>query len=248
MTAMRSLDDIRNLDQLQKRMLQKKYSLPPKSRPFVAVSYAQSIDGSIATKYRRPLGISGRESLELTHRLRSLFDGILVGINTVLSDDPQLTVRLVEGLDPQPVVLDTRLRTPLKCRLLSRSDRGSWLASASEIEKARIAAFTRAGAQVLPCPLDENGRVDLHYLMALLYTKGVESLMVEGGAQVITSFIHAELVDLFIITISPKFIGGLQVLESRDGDYCSKLKLTGVNYETRGQDIIVWATPIWARS
>jgi len=245
---MKQTDEIRNLYQLQTRLLGKELSHPRMNRPFVAVSYAQSIDGSIATKNRRPLSISGRESLELTHRLRSLFDGILVGINTVLADDPQLTVRLVDGENPQPVVLDTRLRTPLACRLLQRSDRESWLASATANSHARVSAFIRAGAQVLPCRPDGNGQVDLHHLMALLFDKGVESLMVEGGAKVITSFIHAELVDLFIITISPKFIGGLQVIESRNGDLFSKLNLTGISYETLGKDIVVWASPVWTRT
>lgn len=245
---MRQTDDIQNVFQLQKRLLRQEISPPHMTRPFVAVSYAQGIDGSIATKNRQPLKISGQASLELTHRLRSLFDGILVGINTVLADDPQLTVRLVDGQNPQPVVLDTHLRTPLECRLLQRSDRESWLAAAAGNNGARIAAFTRTGAQVLPCRLDGNGQIDLHHLMALLYAKGVESLMVEGGAKVITSFIHAELVDLFIITISPKFIGGLQVVEAFDGDHFAKLKLTGINYEPMGQDLIVWATPVWTRT
>lgn len=242
---MRLTDDIRNLEELQKRIRQRESLLPHTTRPFVAVSYAQSIDGSIATKDRRPLGISGRETLELTHQLRSLFDGILVGINTVIADDPRLTVRLFEGQNPQPVVLDTHLRIPFECKLLQRTDRCSWLASAADNDASRIAAFTRSGTKVLPCRLDGNGRIDLHYLSALLFQKGVKSLMVEGGAKVITSFIHAELVDLFIITISPKFIGGLQVIESRDGDLFTKLKLTGIHYETLGQDIVLWATPVW---
>ena len=245
---MRQTDDIQNLFQLQAKLLQRESSRPHMTRPFVAVSYAQGIDGSIATKNRQPLNISGRQSLELTHRLRALFGGILVGINTVLADDPQLTVRLVDGENPQPVVLDTRLRTPLECRLLQRTDRNSWLASAANNNGARVAAFKRAGAQVLPCRRDDNGQIDLHHLMAVLFQKGVESLMVEGGAKVITSFIHAELVDLFIITISPKFIGGLQVVEALDGDHFDTLELAGIHYEPMGQDLIVWATPVWTRT
>ena len=96
-------------------------------RPFVTVSYAQSIDGSIATRRRRPLPISGPGAMRMTHGLRALHDGILVGIETVLADDPQLSVRLVEGPHPQPVVLDTRLRTPLEARLLKGGNGRPWL-------------------------------------------------------------------------------------------------------------------------
>ena len=245
---MKKMEEIQNLSQLKTVLQGRKQPQPSRLRPFIAISYAQSIDGSIATNHRQPLPISGRESLEMTHFLRSIFDGILVGINTVLADDPQLTVRLADGANPQPVVLDTHLRTPFDSKLLQRRDRISWLASASDNDHSRVNALTLAGALVLPCRLDSNDQIDLNYLMALLYQKGVQSLMVEGGAKVITSFIHAELVDLFIITISPKFIGGLQVIETRDGDLYSKLKLTGINYETLGQDVIVWAKPNWKQT
>jgi 3,4-dihydroxy 2-butanone 4-phosphate synthase/GTP cyclohydrolase II len=245
---MKKMEKIKNLSQLKTVLQGSQQPHASRLRPFIAISYAQSIDGSIATNHRRPLPISGRESLEMTHCLRSIFDGILVGINTVLTDDPQLTVRLADGDNPQPVVLDTHLRTPFDSKLLQRRDRSSWLASAGDNDHSKVNALTLAGALVLPCRLDSNDQIDLNYLMTLLYQKGVHSLMVEGGAKVITSFMHAELVDLFIITISPKFIGGLQVIESRDGDLYSKLKLTGVYYETLGQDVIVWAKPNWKQT
>ena len=81
-------------------------------RPFVTLSYAQSLDGCIAAKRGQPLALSGPQSLTLTHQLRSAHDAIMVGIGTLLADNPRLTVRLVEGRDPQPVVLDSRLRFP----------------------------------------------------------------------------------------------------------------------------------------
>ena len=89
--------------------------------PFVTLSYAQSLDGSIAARRGEALGLSGPESLRLTHRLRSMHDAILVGIGTVLSDNPRLTVRLVNGQNPRPIVVDSRLRIPLNCRLFAEN-------------------------------------------------------------------------------------------------------------------------------
>jgi riboflavin-specific deaminase-like protein len=212
-------------------------------RPFTLVSYAQCLDGSIATIDHRPLAISGRASMTLTHRLRALFDGILIGINTLLADDPRLTVRLVDGANPHPVVLDTHLRTPTACRLLQEKDRAVWLASAANRPEDRQAALTRAGAVCLPCSLDGRGRIDLHALLQKLHDRGVHSLMVEGGAQVITSFIRAGLADLFIITVSPAFVGGLQAVDGRSTAPLSKLSLTDINYERMEDDLIIWAKP-----
>src|SRR5512143_1701471 len=90
-----------------------------KGRPLVSLCYAQSLDGCIAAERGRPTQLSGPETKQITHRLRALHDGILVGIGTVLADDPHLTVRHARGENPQPVVLDSRLRTPVEARLIA---------------------------------------------------------------------------------------------------------------------------------
>lgn len=237
--SIQSVEDLR-------RYLQQLKSARPMARPFVAVSYAQGIDGSIATADRRPLTISGRASMRLTHQLRAAFDGILIGINTLITDNPQLDVRLVKGSNPQPVVLDTHLRTPLGCDLLQRSDRHSWLASSVHNSAEKISAVSRLGAVNLSCPIDGNGLIDLHELVGKLYGMGISSLMVEGGARVITSFICARLVDQFIITISPKFIGGLPVISDVSAERLQSLDLKDVHHQRLGDDLIVWARPVWS--
>ncbi|MDJ0666835.1 MAG: RibD family protein [Desulfobacterales bacterium] len=218
----------------------------PSGRPFVTVSYAQSIDGSIATRNRRPLPLSGPESMRMTHALRALHDGILVGIETVLADDPQLSVRLVEGSHPQPVVLDSHLRTPGDARLLQSRQRRSWLVGAVDTPPARVDDITQAGAEVLSCPRDaRSGRLDLPQTLALLHARGIKRLMVEGGARVITSFIQAQLVDLLIVTIAPKLVGGLQVLAAPTNGAEAPMQLAGVRYARLGDDLILWARPVW---
>jgi riboflavin-specific deaminase-like protein len=215
-------------------------------RPFVTVSYAQSIDGSIATRHRRPLPISGPAAMRMTHGLRTLHDGILVGIETVLADDPRLTVRLINGAHPQPVVLDTWLRTPLKARLLQRRDCRSWLIGAEDSPAERVAAMTEAGAEVLPCCRDkQNGRLDLHRTLGLLHERGLRRLMVEGGARVITSFIQARLVDLFIITIAPKLVGGLPVMAAPPNGAEASMALSAIHYDRLENDLVLWARPDW---
>ncbi len=215
-------------------------------RPLVTVSYAQSIDGCIASRSRQQLLLSSQESMVLTHRIRAACEAIVVGINTVLVDDPQLTVRLVAGRSPQPVVLDTNLRIPLGARLLERRASRCWVASDAEMPAARIAAVEAKAAEVLPCPRDRQNRVDLPHLLNLLGQRGIRSIMVEGGAQVITSFLEARLVDQLIITIAPRLVGGLPVLERPVVSNGTSLNLTDVVYGTCGPDIILWARPDWS--
>ncbi len=214
-------------------------------RPLVIVSYAQSVDGSIASRSRQQLLLSSQESMVLTHRIRAACEAIVVGINTVLVDDPQLTVRLVAGRSPQPVVLDTNLRIPLEARLLERRHGRCWVASDTETPAARIAAIEAKAAEILPCPRDGQNRVDLPHLLNLLGERGIRSVMVEGGAQVITSFFEARLVDQLIVTIAPRLVGGLPVLERPVGGNGASLNLTDVVYGTCGSDIILWARPDW---
>ena len=217
-----------------------------RGRPLVTLSYAQSIDGSIASRSRQQLQLSSQQSLVLTHRIRAACDAILVGINTVLVDDPQLTVRLVAGRSPQPVVLDTNLRIPLGARLLNRRDDRCWVASASQAPTARIAAVEAQTAEVIPCPRDQRNRVDLSYLLDLLGQRGIRSIMVEGGAKVITSFLAARLVDQLIVTIAPRLVGGLPVLECPAVRNGAGVTLEEVVYKSCGPDIILWARPHWS--
>ncbi len=234
------------MEDLEAQLDQVTATCRPSGRPFVTVSYAQSIDGSIATRNRRPLPLSGPDAMRMTHALRALHDGILVGIETVLADDPQLNVRLVEGPHPQPVVLDSRLRTPGDARLLQGRHRRSWLVGAADNSPARVGDITQAGAEVLACPRDaRSGRLNLPQTLTLLHDRGIKRLMVEGGARVITSFIQAQLVDLFIVTIAPKLVGGLQVLAAPTNGADAPMQLAGVRYARLGDDLILWARPVW---
>jgi len=205
-------------------------------RPLVTLSYAQSLDGCLAARRGEPFALSGPESLALTHQLRAAHAGILVGIGTVLADDPRLDVRLAPGVDPQPVVLDSRLRFPPGARLLTATERRPWIATTESGERA--AALEAAGARVLVFPPDEAGRVPLRGLLERLAALGLHSLMVEGGAQVLTSFLGQGLADLALVTVAPLWLGGLRSVEAPPAP--GGLRLEDPGCAQLGADIIVW--------
>lgn len=215
------------------------------NRPYILVSYAQSVDGSIATRSRQPIGLSGPQSAVLTHQIRACSSAILIGIGTLLADDPRLNVRLVEGSNPQPIVLDTHLRTPRHAKLLKRTDTRPWIINAENDQTQQSQALLKAGSLPICCDTSRDGKIDLHALMKILAQKQVDSIMVEGGAQVITSFINARLVDQFIVTVTPRFVGGLSVINSHGLRSETNLELTEVDYRHMGDDLIIWARPNW---
>lgn len=216
-------------------------------RPFITVSYAQSLDGSIATAGRQQMQFSGPESMRLTHQLRACCQSILVGIGTVLADNPSLTVRLVEGENPQPIILDTRLRTPPDTKLVRRSDLKTWIVNGNHDPLDPHGPFPPKAVTLINCKCDADGLIDLEALMDILARRQVDSIMIEGGARVITSFIKLKLVDLFVITVSPKLVGGLPVIDAREFKTASSLALTDVHYQRLGADLVVWARPDWSR-
>lgn len=216
----------------------------PPGRPAVTLTWAQSLDGSIAAANRRPLALSGTGSLAMTHRLRAAHDAILVGIGAVLADDPQLTVRHVAGEHPQPVVLDTHLRFPLQAALW-RHPRPPWIACGPKPSPQRQAALAAAGATILPVGRTQN-RVDLAALLAQLQARGVRRLMVEGGAGVITSFLAAHFVDCLVLTVSPHLLGGLNALA---GPLAAALpgapRLLRPQWVQLEEDWVVWGELAW---
>ena len=143
----------------------------PNKRPFVTLSYAQSLDGSIAARPGEQFILSGDSAARFTHQLRAHHDGVLVGIGTVLADDPQLTVRLVEGENPQPVILDSHLRMPPGARLLKSHN--PWIAITDQADSRRVSEFEDQGIHILNLPADSEGKVSLPDLLVHLDQAGI---------------------------------------------------------------------------
>lgn len=211
-------------------------------RPAVTVSYAQTLDGRIATVTGSARWISGPQSLRLAHELRARHDAIMVGVGTVCRDDPRLTVRLVPGCDPLRVVVDSALRTPLSAAVLAgAAATGTILAVTGHAPSARRAAVEALGATVLCLPGDDDGRVDLAALLAALAARGIGTVMVEGGAQLITSLLRARLVDRLVVTIAPTILGaGIEAVGDLGiRDLATALRLEETQVSHYGPDIVV---------
>lgn len=216
-------------------------------RPLVTLTYAQSLDGSIAARPGHPLAISGPASQTFTHALRAVHDAILVGIGTVLADNPALTVRLVPGPHPRPVIMDTRLRLPAYARLLREGRRQPVVATSEQAPPERQAELEELGALVLRLPVGPNSGIHLPALLARLAELGVTALMVEGGAQVITSFLNSRLVDQVVVTVAPILVGGVRVLDGYLPAAERRFpRLAGIAYYQVGEDLVLWGAPSWS--
>jgi 3,4-dihydroxy 2-butanone 4-phosphate synthase/GTP cyclohydrolase II len=181
-------------------------------RPFVVLKYAQSIDGRIATASGDARWISGDAERRVSHALRAACDSVLVGVGTVIKDDPQLTVRMVAGASPQRVVLDTSLRVPMTAKILD-SEAATTVITTDCSDPERRASLRGRGIRVEVVPQDA-GKIDLRAALATLRASGSESVLVEGGSGVITSLLAAGLVDRIIVAVAPIVIGaGTQAVE-----------------------------------
>jgi riboflavin-specific deaminase-like protein len=163
-----------------------------------------------------------------------------VGIGTVLADDPRLTARLAGGPDPQPVVLDRMLRIPAESRLLSRAERMPWILCCPASPQERRDELADNGARVIVVAEDGEGRLDLGAALRRLYLLGLSSLMVEGGARVITSFLRERLADQAVVTIAPVWIGGLSALSGSVGRESVYPVWVQPVIELYGRDWVVW--------
>jgi len=182
--------------------------------PFVTGKYAQTLDGRIATKTGSSQWISSSDARKYAHRLRSISDCVVVGIGTVVSDNPRLNVRLVKGKEPIPVVVDSTLRVSPDAQVLnSRRQSKPIIVTTSKADGTRISSLEQAGAQILVVGQDADGRVDVTEMMERLGAMGMTSALVEGGSALITSLLRKKLVDKLVVFIAPKLLGeGLEAI------------------------------------
>ncbi|KAI9504912.1 2,5-diamino-6-(ribosylamino)-4(3H)-pyrimidinone 5'-phosphate reductase [Coemansia spiralis] len=208
--------------------------------PSVTVTFAQSLDGKIAKPNERII-LSGHESMAMTHRLRAMHDAILVGINTVLCDDPRLNVRLVPGdthAHPRPIVLDSRLTMPLSARLVT-SGCNPWVFTSPDHCADRRLALERLGVRVVVVKEGAHG-LCLDDVLAKLHKMGIRKLMVEGGAKVIRAFLEEGKAHNLVITTAPVFVGsGVSAMTSEDG--FANLTISPTKYQAFGNDIVMVA-------
>lgn len=205
-------------------------------RPFVAMKIAMSLDGKIATKTGDSKWITSEASRRRARSLRDSYDAVLVGIGTVLSDNPNLGG---EKREPLRVILDSRLRTPPSSKVLR--DKNVLLVAADKAPASKVAFFKNKGFRLKIFA----GRIKISSLLRYLGKTGISSVFVEGGAEIFGAFADAGLADRFYFFIAPKIIGGAQAKSAVGGSGVSKLKnalnFTSLNLERIGGDILVYS-------
>lgn len=176
--------------------------------PFGALKTAMTLDGKIATHTGHSKWITGPPARQRVHMLRDRFDAILVGIGTVLADDPQLTTRLPEGgRNPVRIIVDSMARTPLNAKVVNDGQAPTIIAVTADAPQDKIAALQEKGVEVLTIANSPEG-IDLRRLFKALGEKGITSILIEGGAKINAAALAANLVDKVYWFIAPKIIGG----------------------------------------
>jgi diaminohydroxyphosphoribosylaminopyrimidine deaminase/5-amino-6-(5-phosphoribosylamino)uracil reductase len=183
-------------------------------QPFVILKCAATLDGQIATRTGDAKWVTGREARQYAHEMRHAVDAIMVGVETVKSDDPSLTTRLEDrpGKDPARIILDTHLSIPDRAKILRLDSRADTIIISGDLSLApdllrKKDRLEKGGARVVQAPVKEN-RIDLKTLMVLLGDMDITSLLIEGGGRVAASSISAGIVDKIMFFYAPKILGG----------------------------------------
>ena len=191
-------------------------------KPFIAVKLAQSLDGCVASRTQKSQWITNEWARHEGQYLRSICDGIFVGINTVLLDNPLPTCRIQREAEDHPhqpvrIVLDSRGRTPLHALVVTDKTTKTIVVTTSLCPVEKMQALKKAGVQVLLAPLSAEQHIDLPAAIDMLHDLGLQSILVEGGSTIQGSFFDHRLVDKIYAFVGNKVIGGLQALSSVGG-------------------------------
>ncbi|MDF2473964.1 MAG: riboflavin biosynthesis protein RibD [Anaerocolumna sp.] len=181
-----------------------------KKLPFCLLKTAMTLDGKIATRTGDSKWVTSEESRNYVHRLRNRYSAIMVGIGTVLEDNPSLTTRLkdIQGRDPVRIIVDTKARIPLDANVLNLTSKARTIIATTELaSKEKLRRLEEMGAKVIINPV-KNHRVDLKYLMKKLGEDKIDGILVEGGSELNYSALQDGIVDKVNVFIAPKIIGG----------------------------------------
>lgn len=209
-------------------------------KPFVVVKAAMSLDGQIATRTGDSKYITGRDARKFVHALRAEYDAVMVGSNTVLKDNPQLTVRLVKGRNPVKIVVDSNLKIPMSANIVKNEPGKLIIATSKKAPKAKIKKLKQKGVHILIADI-VKGKIDLKQLMKELGKVEICSILIEGGAELNAEVIKAGVADKVLFFISPQFIGkGLSALGDLGiAKVDRSIKLKKLDYRKIGRDILI---------
>ncbi len=192
--------------------------------PFVVMKNAMSLDGKIATVTGESQWISGEKARKQVHCLRHELSGIMVGVETVIKDDPQLTARIPNSNNPIRIVVDSQLRIPIASTILTDQDKAKTIiATTKRADREKLATLKQMGIEVIMTK-EKSGRVNLRELMRTLGAMGIDSILLEGGATLNFSALEENIVDKIQTYIAPKIIGGKNAKTAVEGAGILSLK------------------------
>ncbi len=214
-----------------------------KKEPFVVMKVAMSLDGKIATKTGDSKWISCEESRKNVHKLRDEVMGILVGVNTVIKDDPMLTCRLENGKNPIRILVDTHLKTPISSKVVTTVDVArTIIVTTQKANKDDLNKFKDKGVEIVIANVRDN-KVDLKDMLSKLGKLNIDSILLEGGATLNYSFIKDNLVDKIQVYVAMKLIGGKNAKTPIEGEGISNindsLNIKNMTYKLVGEDILI---------
>ena len=223
-------------------------------RPFVIAKSAITLDGWTATATGNSKWITNDKSRQFVHKMRDRVDVVMIGVGTVLADDPQLTTRLKrgQGKDPVRIVLDSRLRTPLNAKIVNHaSSADTIIAVGGGIPAQDLKRFDKKGVDIMVCPT-KGGRIDLPVLMDILAGESTSSILLEGGATLSGAMVREKLVDKYYVFNAPKILGGDDGIPMLAGtgptrmDQCLELK--DVHVRRFENDTLIWGYPDYSKN
>lgn len=217
-------------------------------RPYVTIKTASTLDGKIASRSGDSKWISNAEARERVHTMRHRHDGIMVGAETVIADDPSLTTRLtVPGISPIRIVVDSKLRIPDEAKVLCDGAAQTILLTTEQASEERRDSLIERGVQIIDC--GEGPQVDLRFGLEKLGEMGVSSVLVEGGGRLNGSLLQDQLVDEVILFLAPKLIGGLNAPGSFVFEGFELMKdavtLSELSVEQIGDNVCITGYPVW---
>ena len=213
-------------------------------RPFVVLKTAMTLDGKIATESGESKWITSDKSRQEVHKLRNKLSAIMVGVNTVIKDNPELTCRLEGGKNPVRIIVDSKLRIPLGSNVVVDNLAQTIVATTEVADKDKILVLEKLGVKVLIIN-SKNERVDLKSLMIELGKRGIDGILLEGGATLSFSALEENIVDKIQVYIAPKIIGGEKSKTSIGGKGIEKLSdaimLNNMTVKSVGTDLLIEA-------
>ena len=208
--------------------------------PYILIKIAQSLNGKISEGKDKQTWLTGKEGIKYVHKLRSTYDAVLVGANTIAVDDPLLNTREVEGRNPVRVIIDGQLSISPEAKVMTSEDpEKTWIFTSEGADRRKIKLLNTKGSKVFTIKAADNNRIDLHEVLKILGKEKITSVLVEGGQNIFSQFLSQYIFDELMILLTPKILG--KGIDAANLTGFKGLKLQG--YKKLGEDMMLLYSP-----